>query len=340
MTPARVCARCVLPESPPEIGLDDRGTCSVCHAWDREQAEEGVRAFHETDFTRILNQHRGKGPYDCLVMCSGGRDSTAALTYMVRRYRAKVLAFMFDHGFETEEAVANVQRAVRILDVDFLQVRSTYMHGIFRAILETDAPAVICHVCSIWYMDLTFQMADRFGIPLIVAGWTRGQSTHKPILSKGGCDVSAPEFRRMGMATRAFLEQHVRFDPRYRDLPTSMEEVQRRARKRRSALVLSPHWFLPHTGDDYEQTIRREVGWQAPESSYPKGSTNCALNFVSVWHSMRHYGYTHYHVEMSKLIRQGLLTREEALDRLQIDFDPEMLDRIVAPLGVRCRSAR
>jgi hypothetical protein len=324
----------VLPESPPEIVLDAEGICSVCHAWDREKAEADT-GFHETDFTRILNQHRGKGAYDALVMCSGGKDSTAALTYMVRRYRARVLAFMFDHGFETEEAVANVQRAVRILDVDFLQFRSTYMHDLFRTLLESGSTAVICHLCSIWYMDLTFQMAERFDVPLIVAGWTKGQSTKQAVLSKCACNISAPEFQRMGLATREFIERHVRGDPRYKDLPVSMEEVLVRAKKRHRALVLSPHWFLPQTAEEYIDVIRREVGWRPPAFSYPKGSTNCALNFVSVWNSMKHYGYTHYHVEMSKLIREGLVTREEALEALRIDFGPELLDRIAKPLGVR-----
>ena len=48
---------------------------------------------------------------------------------------------------------------------------------------------------------------------------------------------------------------------------------------------------------------------------------------------MKHYGYTHYHVEMSKLIRQGLMTREEALEALKVDFDEEFLNTIADKLG-------
>jgi hypothetical protein len=43
---------------------------------------------------------------------------------------------------------------------------------------------------------------------------------------------------------------------------------------------------------------------------------------------MRYFGYTHYHVEMSKLIREGLLSREEALKNLRINFDQELLNSI------------
>jgi hypothetical protein len=83
------------------------------------------------------------------------------------------------------------------------------------------------------------------------------------------------------------------------------------------------------------ETIRRELGWEPASLSYPAGSTNCLLNFLSVRNSMEYYGYTHYHVEMSRMIREGLLTRDEALEALRIDFDPGLLDRIASSLGCR-----
>ena len=69
--------------------------------------------------------------------------------------------------------------------------------------------------------------------------------------------------------------------------------------------------------------------------SYPAKTTNCALNFISARWALDHFGYTHYHVEMSKLIREGLLTRAEALEQLRADFDPALLNRIAEPLGFR-----
>ncbi len=48
---------------------------------------------------------------------------------------------------------------------------------------------------------------------------------------------------------------------------------------------------------------------------------------------MKHYGYTHYHVEMSKMIREGMLLREEALKLLEVNFDKELLKNIAGKLG-------
>ena len=329
------CTRCVMPASPPWITLDSEGICSLCRDWDRA-ARQGPAPLPalETDFLRLLRKNPGKDQYDALVMCSGGKDSTSALYYMVRRYKRRVLAFMFDHGFETDEAKANVERAVSILGVDFLTFRSTFMHEMFDRILSSGSKAVLCHLCSIWYMDTTFQLAARFRIPIIIAGWTKGQSSDGEMMSKCACTISAPEFQAMGKETHAFLDS-LDGDPRYGDFPRTMEEVLKRARKRFKTTVLSPHWFLPHDAREYVALIQRELDWEAPEFSYPRGSTNCALNFISVYRSMKDFGYTHYHVECSKLIRQGLMTRDEALEQLAFDFDLDTLNRIAAPLSYR-----
>lgn len=334
MGTGRICARCVMPETPPEIVLDAAGVCSLCREHDARKAREPETKFLETDFLKIVDQHRGKHEYDCLVMCSGGKDSTAALYYMKRRYKLNCLAFTFDHGFETEDALANVRKAVERLDVDFVLHRSTFMNDMFAKVLKTGSKAVLCHLCSMWYMDLTFKTAARYDAPIIIAGWTKGQMTKQPVMSKCACNISAPEYARMGRATRDFLLT-LKDDPKYADFPASMEELLARAKKRHKSLVLSPHWFLPYSSDEYLETIRKELGWEFPRLSYPARSTNCSLNFISVHNSMRFYGYTHYHVEMSKMVRDGLLARAEALELLRIDFDEALLDRIAEPLGHR-----
>ena len=327
-----ICQRCVLPESPPELTLDARGVCNVCQ--DHEAAMAAGRREPppmESDFYRMIKKYRGKGDYDCLVMCSGGKDSTSALYYMKTRYKMNPLAFTFDHGFETEDALTNVHKAVEKLGVDYLQFRSTRIHGLISHLLHSGSKAVICHLCSMWYMELTFSMAARFRIPLIIAGWTKGQSTTEGVMSKCACNVTAPEFKRMGLATVEFL-QGLEDLPGYEDFPRSMEEVLKRARKKHKAQVLSPHWFLPTDPDEYVEVIKRELDWEYPQYSYPGKSTNCYLNYLAVHNSMRHYGYTHYHVEMSKMIRANLMTRDEALELLDTDYDLDFLNGIAAKL--------
>ena len=325
-----ICARCVLPESPPDVRLDSEGVCNICRAAEGVSAQSTERALLEIDFVKILNKRKGKHKYDCMVMCSGGKDSTSSLYYMRKRYGLNVLAFTFDHGFENEDALKNVLNAVEILGVDFLLFRSTYMNDMYAKIVSSGSRAVICHLCSIWYMQLAFDMAARYDIPFIIAGWTKGQLTRQEVTTK--C-ASAPEYASMFKATKEFLST-LKDDPRYRNFPTSMEEVLARAKRKHKCRVLSPHWYLDTEPDEYVDLISRELNWKYPRLSYPARSTNCSLNFLSVHRSIKHFGYSHYHAEASRLIRLGLLSREEALQMLEINFDKALLDRIGEKLGV------
>ena len=327
----RICATCVLPEIPPHIVLGDDHSCNLCQEF-RKQEKSPI--FLESDFVRILEKQRGKHRYDCLVMCSGGKDSTAALYFMKERYKVNPLAFTFDHGFETNEAIGNIRNAVEKLGVDFVFFKTNYMKKMFKRMIESKSKAVICHPCSIWYMDLAYRMAQRFDAPIIIAGWTKGQSVKQEVMSSCGCNVHQAEYRAMATETHRFLDDELRDMPQYRGFPRTMEEMLKRAKKRHKAVVLSPHWFLPYSPDEYVKIIQDAIGWEYTKQSYPRKSTNCSLNFISVHNSMRDYGYTHYHVEMSKMIREGVLSRDEALENLEMDFDDELMNDILGKLDL------
>ncbi|MFA6384507.1 MAG: 7-cyano-7-deazaguanine synthase [Candidatus Omnitrophota bacterium] len=335
ISPKAVCVKCVLPESKPDIWLDSQGVCNICREHEKSSGRSQQTVFLETEFVKLLNQNQTKGPYDCLVMCSGGKDSTASLYYMKKRYKRNPLAFTFDHGFETDDAMDNVRKAVDILGVDHIIFRSDFMKDMFADIARTGSKAVICHPCSIWYMQLTFDVAARYDIPVIIAGWTKGQATKQPCMSRCGCNVHQQEFISMAKATQSYLDGYIKKNPKYKDFPRSMEEVLARAKKKHHAIVLSPHWFLPVDQDSYVEVIKKELKWEFPAESYPAKTTNCALNFLSVYNSMKNFGYTHYHVEMSKMIRDGLMSRDDALKLLEINFTGQVLDRVLDKLEVR-----
>ena len=106
----KICKRCIMPESLPDIKLNEEGICNLCLAHEVIKKIEGEKPL-ESDLIKILNKYKGKNKYDCMVMCSGGKDSTSALYYMKKRYGLNPLAFTFDHGFETEEALENIKNA-------------------------------------------------------------------------------------------------------------------------------------------------------------------------------------------------------------------------------------
>ncbi|MDD5730484.1 MAG: 7-cyano-7-deazaguanine synthase [Candidatus Omnitrophica bacterium] len=320
-----ICKKCVLPEHKPDIWLNDEGVCNICLAFDKAKSGKPANNLLETELVKLLNKARSKEKYDCLLMCSGGKDSTLSLYYLKKKYRMNPLAFTFDHGFENSQALENVKNAVNILGVDWMYIKSDFMRDVFAKIIQTGSSAPICHVCAIWYLGLTYDTAIRFNIPLIIGGWTKGQAVEE--------GESGREYLSMSKATADFISSHLNKDPRYRNFPRSIKELTDRVRRKKRILTVSPHWFLPYDPAGIMETLKKELKWKAPDLSYPKHSTNCLINFASVFESMKNYGYTHYHIEMSKLIRKGELTREEALRLLEIDFDKEFVNRILSKTG-------
>jgi tRNA(Ile)-lysidine synthase TilS/MesJ len=330
MISQRLCKKCVLPECKPDIWLREDGTCNICVDFEKSRISTQSVVLPETELIKILNTYKQKDKYDCLVMCSGGKDSTASLYYMKKRYRLNPLAFTFDHGFENKEALENIKNAVDILNVDWVYFKSDFMKDIFSLMVRSMTKAPICHVCAIWYIQLIYDFAARYKIPLIVAGWTKGQSIQR--------GESGEEYKSMSKATTDFIINHLHKDPKYKGFPRSISEAINISQKKFKIRAVSPHWYLQWDADRIAELLNRELKWKAPSLSYPAGSTNCLMNFVSVYLTAKHYGYTHYHIEMSKQIRLGELSQEEALNKLEIRFDEEMIKSILEKIGCRLES--
>jgi len=332
------CVECVLVESPPDIFIGDDGVCNICKNHSQDITDDEPE-FLETDLIKILDKYRGKGKYDCLCMLSGGKDSTASLYYIKEKYKMNPLVFTFNHGFVPDEHIESAKKTVEKLGVDWIYFKTDFMKQMFKKIVETKSKVVICPVCSLWYMLKTYEIAAQWDIPIIISGWTKGQTTSskKSVMSKCACDQDPTEYSAMAKATKEFMDKHVRTDPKYAAFPATMEDVLTIARKKykTKAIVLSPHWFVPSRPDEYVKLIKEKLDWDYPEKSYPKKSTNCELNFLASKLAVDNFGYSHYHIEMSNLIRMGMITREEALQLLEIDYADEIINPILEKLELK-----
>lgn len=94
----RSCTRCHLPETYETIEFDPEGVCNICRS-----AENKHSLIDWTERKKLLDEliekHRGKYAYDCIVPFSGGKDSTFQLYYLIKEYNVKPLIVRFNHGF-------------------------------------------------------------------------------------------------------------------------------------------------------------------------------------------------------------------------------------------------
>jgi N-acetyl sugar amidotransferase len=120
----KICTRCILDSTVPEITFDSLGECNYCKMHDEviklnPSGEKGERILDE--IVRDIKQSGKNKKYDCLIGISGGTDSSYTL-WLMKKMGLKPLAVHFDNGWNSEIAVQNIKNATNILDIDLVTV--------------------------------------------------------------------------------------------------------------------------------------------------------------------------------------------------------------------------
>ena len=113
----RRCTRCILPETMPFIEFDDQGVCNYCWHYQKVKVR-GPQTIEE-----LVAPYRSRsGEPDCLVGLSGGRDSTYGLHYVKTVLKMNPLAYTYDWGMVTDLARRNISRICGKLGVEHILV--------------------------------------------------------------------------------------------------------------------------------------------------------------------------------------------------------------------------
>jgi N-acetyl sugar amidotransferase len=146
----RICRRCIMDTSVPEISFDAEGNCNFCTAA-LARLDEQLLAPAERDaklaelVARVKQEGQGK-EYDCIIGVSGGVDSTT-VAYKVKELGLRPLAVHFDNGWNSELAVDNITKALKELDielytyvVDWEEFKDLQLSFIKASVVNCEAP--------------------------------------------------------------------------------------------------------------------------------------------------------------------------------------------------------
>jgi glucosamine--fructose-6-phosphate aminotransferase (isomerizing) len=113
----RRCRKCILPHTMPFIRFDEQGVCNYCHTYEplKPLGLEALRKLVEP------LRSRNSDP-DCLVAVSGGRDSCFGLHVLKRELGLNPIAYTYDWGLITDLARRNQARLCGKLGVEHILV--------------------------------------------------------------------------------------------------------------------------------------------------------------------------------------------------------------------------
>jgi len=185
---AKRCARCSLPEA--FTKLDAQGICGECATHHAKRAQEAVdpvaeaKLARETDEALRAAQGAAKGPYDAVLLLSGGKDSI----YLIHRIRKeypdlRILSLLVDNNYMSPVALRNAELAAAQLDVEHvtIRLRPSFVHAVFRYVLtRLERPKDDYPLYALLTGHMAFDtgrgLAARVGAPLLLTGLSRVQN--------------------------------------------------------------------------------------------------------------------------------------------------------------------
>lgn len=312
----RRCTKCAIPETQETIVFDEAGVCNVCRQQEYKLSQiDWVERARE--FAALVDEYRGKHDYDCIVPFSGGKDSTFTLYELVTRHRVKPLVVTFDHGFLRPTTLANTERTIKKLGVDYLKYRPSWK-VVQKLMLESlHRKGDFCWHCHTGIFSYPMQIAVKFKVPLVIWGEPSAEYT-----SYYGYDepeeVDERRFNRfvnLGITAEDMLGM-LGGEITMRDLEPFAYPPPAELRKLnvRSVCLGS---YMPWNVKDQVEIITRELGWQgAPVEGVPPGyeyeKIECAMQGVRDYLKFIKRGFARTSHLTSIDIRNGRMTREEA----------------------------
>ena len=310
----------------PGIAFDEKGMCNYCNTHTPMQVKP------EGALTAILDRFRDKGgKYDCIVGLSGGRDSTYALWKLVKDYKMNVLAVNYNNPFKSRQAQENIDNALKILNVDCVtwgfspdEHRLTTQKNmkIWAKHPSSNMIPIVCAHCKSWWPGF-FSIARKNNIKLFVigsnpletasfkkAGFGGARTYHKlsnlpKMIGKSvGEIVNNPAYltTNWNMVLKMYLGSshstpYMRW--RYKDIT-----------------VVRLFDYLKWNEKEVEAAIAKELKWRKSDELPSSWRFDCRLDYIRRLMYASTIGVTELRDLFSKMIREGQMTREEALERL------------------------
>ena len=344
------CKRCILPRNYRAVKFDAEGVCNLCctHSPATMARERVDLESRGRRLAAIVGSVRAeKGRYDCIVPVSGGQDSTYVAWLMRRRFGLRVLGFNYDNGYRSPLALRNLEQIAGNLGIDIViaKPRPDLMRRLFAHLFRQSG--YFCTVCdAVGYLVLgSFVVQEtrlRGSKPLVVLGWSK-KYEYQPglsVLSMRGFE----EILRRDPDLHNELRGNPLLNPQVFDELTATGDVrQMTSPQPENGAPDAPGLRmiqLPEYLDwDYRiirPIIEREVGWQKQTGRHD-AHFDCLLAPIQEYLKNRKFGFSQETIKNSVLVREGRMTREEALKRIDMEQteEPSIFPEILQQWGMK-----
>lgn len=305
----RICSRCVMDTSDPEIVFDAGGVCNHCHRFlttekHYRRPEAVLQAELEAAVAAIRRRGRGHR-YDCVLGLSGGADSSY-LAWLAAHYRLRPLLVHMDNSWDSELAVKNVENIIHSTGFDYFNLVIDWPEfrdlqtAYFRAsVIDLEVPtdhailALLYRVAREQRVSTILQGANFFTESVMPAAW---------------------QFDKSDLAN--LLAIHRRFGTRPLVTYPRLSLFQRRWLQAVHEIRLEPLLtYCRYRRQEVERCLREAFRWQNPGG---KHTESIFTRFYQDFILPRKFGVDKRRAHLSNLVLADEMSREEALELLAV----------------------
>jgi hypothetical protein len=324
------CSNCILPETMPFIEFDADGICNYCHNYVLRNVPR-----QKEELEKLVEPYRRVVGNDCIVPFSGGRDSSYALHLVVNELGMRPVTYTYDWGMVTDLGRRNISRMSAQLGVENLIVaadirkKRQHISKNLTAWLKYPELGMISILTS---GDKHFfrhieKVKRQTGIQLNLWGVNPLEVTH----FKSGFLGVAPDFAEQSVYSHGAMKQlryqtlrlnAMRKSPRYFNSSlwdTLSGEYWRSFASKKDYFHIFDYWRWD------EKTIDSTLDlyhWErAPDTNTTwRIGDGTAAFYNYIYFSVA--GFTEHDTFRSNQIREGDMSREEALHLVQDENRP------------------
>ncbi len=177
----KICTKCVMPNTKPDLHFDEMGVCDACRSQEDKNKNIDWKK-REEEFLSLVKSYKVHPSYDCIIGVSGGKDSTYQVL-KVLELGLNPLCICFEPTIPTEIGRINLEN-LNNLGVDLIHIKRNpivYKKLAKEAFMRTGDNEWQNHLGIFTTVP---NMAVNFNIPLIIWGESPQMEYGGPAASK------------------------------------------------------------------------------------------------------------------------------------------------------------
>ena len=323
------CSKCILPENYPGITFSNEGVCNYCINY-KERKYLGGNALKAEIESFLKTKNNRNENYDCVLSFSGGRDSSFLLYYLVKILGLRVLAYSTDNGFIPEQTKQNIKMSTDILNVKLVIEEHDYLKNCIKhhllSWMHNPSPAmigVLCTGCKLGIDMGRVNFATKNNIPIIISGGTpfEGQGYKFNIMKMNA------NSKKMSSFVLGYLFHIIRNPKWIMNSTCSINQIKefyyhhcQKCYTDNDILTILPFRdYIRWNENEVISTIENKLNWKTNRSIETTWRGDCYIGFLKSYLYKKYLGFNDKDDGLSSLVRDGQITREEALERVKTE---------------------